>query len=524
MHKKLMMAVIVAMVLAGCQPPQTDTPVQPEVQESAVEELETQKDFGEIVDKSFVIKEDTNGVNADELDQYNIEAILDTELKTLECKQTVLYKNKEDVALDKVIFQVLPNAYESLETAPVLFGDVESIYPNGFEPGYIEFTEVKINDKVAEYTIYGDDNTLMNLALEEALNPNENVEISMTYTVQIPPAYDRFGYNGSTFNIANWYPVAAVYDEKGWHEDSYLAVGDPFYTDMAVYEMTYNVPNDYEVASTGVRTEKDESVEGRSIIKYSADLVRDSAWLASDSWNIYVDEVDGTTIRSYYFGEFNYPEEKAVEVARDSLIAFEYLFGEYPYSELAIVATDFPSGMEYPSLVMIAKDRYKSSRIEALEGVIAHEIGHQWWYGVVGNNQIEEAWLDESLTVFATAMYYGEKYGEDAYDNYVGRYAGTYSARKGGDGDGIVVKDLTQFESWSDYSNLIYRKGFLFIDALVEEYGKEDVIEFLQAYYQQKQFKTATTNDLVELGESFFGKKFIDMADEWLYNDTDYLK
>ncbi len=469
--------------------------------------------------KKFLITNDLNNVDLDRVDSYEIYAKFDPVNKLIHSSQKVRYVNKEDVDLNQVLFQILPNAYKSLDTAPVLFGDIDSIYPNGFEPGYIEFTKVLLNGQEADYVIEGSDETLLRIGLPEALKIGRNVEVEMEYTVKIPPAYDRFGYNESTFNIANWYPVAAVYDEEGWHEDGYLAVGDPFYTDIANYSVVYDVPESFEVASTGVRSKVDLE-DGRKQITYNAELVRDTAWISSEDWNIHSEEVDGTTVRSYYFGEVSFAQEKAFDAARSSIEIFNDLFGPYPYSELAVVATDFPSGMEYPSMVMIAKDRYRSARMNALESVIAHEIGHQWWYGVVGNDQVGEAWLDESLTVFSTAMYFGEKYGEQAYNNYVASYRKTYESRKNGDGDGIVVKNLNDFESWTDYSNLVYRKGMLFIDELKTTYGIEATLAFLQDHYKENKFKIANTDKLLKLGERHFDERFNDIVNEWLYNGT----
>jgi len=531
MHKKLISALLVTALLSGCQAP-VDMPEQNVVEASGmadttetgqVEEMsETETEVDDqssnmVSDKAFLLETDMNGVTQADLDHYTITAVLDAEAKRLACEQTLVYKNKEDQALEEVVIQVLPNAYRTVESAPVLFGDIDSIYPNGFAPGFIDFTSVKLEGQGVDYTLYGDDETLMKITFDQPLEVGDTIKLDMVYDVQIPPAYDRFGYNDSTFNIANWYPVAAVYDESGWNEDGYLAVGDPFYTDMGVYSITYDVPESYEIASTGVRTS--EVIEnGRKRVHYSAEFVRDSAWLTSDQWQVHVEEVEGTMIRSYYFGEFSFPEQKAVDAARDSIKSFNRIFGPYPYSELSVVATDFPSGMEYPTLVMIAKDRYKSARMNALESVIAHEIGHQWWYGVVGNDQIDEAWLDESLTVFSTAMYYGEVYGDDAYRSYVESYRNSYQRRKVDDGNGVVVKPLTEFASWSDYSNLVYRKGMLFIDALRDEYGKESVLEFMQKYYARYKFKTASTEKFLDLGKEHFGESFDALVDVWLYN------
>ena len=541
MHKKITTALLITALLTGCQVPEAATNqnvieasggVQTANAEAAASETMTEETSVEASEEAsgetsqeemmvskadFLLTTDFNGVNESDLDDYTISVKLDVDQKSLDCSQILKYINKEDVSLNEVVIQVLPNAYRTLESAPVLFGDTDSIYPKGFSPGYIDFTQVQVNGSEIDYELYGDDQTLMKIKLDTPLEPGAFVNLDMDYKVQIPPAYDRFGYNDSTFNIANWYPVAAVYDENGWNEDGYLAVGDPFYTDMAKYTITYDVPESYEIASTGVRTS--EVVEnGRKIINYQAQYVRDSAWLASDQWNVHVQEVEGTTIRSYYFGEFSFPEQKAVDAARDSILSFNRIFGPYPYSELAVVATDFPSGMEYPTLVMIAKDRYKSARMNALESVIAHEIGHQWWYGVVGNDQIDEAWLDESLTVFSTAMYYDEVYGEDAYKSYVESYEKSYQRRKADDGNGIVVKPLTDFASWTDYSNLVYRKGMLFIDALREEHGKESVLDFMKKYYETYKFKTASTEKFLALAKEHFGEGFDDLADIWLFN------
>lgn len=542
MIKKWIPVVIALVILTGCQVPDENQNVEAmgteqeekvvidqatnqEANEQKTSKQETQEtderihsDSTDLVSaKPFLMTTDTNGLKKEDLDVYNIHVYFDPDQKTLACEQRVVYKNKEDLDLDTLVFQVLPNAYKSLETAPVLFGDIDSIYPNGFGEGYLDFSEVLVDGKPVDYDFYGADDTLMSIGLESPLSPKESVEIEMVYTVKIPPAFDRFGYNDTTFNIANWYPVAAVYD-NGWKEDTYLPIGDPFYTDMASYKLVYNVPKNYEIASTGVRSKLEHDEADRKLITYEADFVRDTAWLASDSWNVHSEDVDGTMVRSYYFGEPNFSSDKAIETARHSLEVFNGIYGPYPYSELAVVATDFPSGMEYPAIVMIAKDRYKASRLNALESVIAHEIGHQWWYGVVGNDQIDEAWLDESLTVFSTAQFFGQKYGEDAYESYVNSYRNRYENRKSEDGDGVVSKPLTEFENWSDYSNLVYRKGMLFIDALCDEYGKENVLDFMKNYYEAYKFKTATTDDFIRLGVLYFGDDFKDLADVWIFN------
>ena len=146
MNRKLLAALLIAALLTGCQTPvenpeaeavssdnQNQTTQIAEVQSVESESVESEEMVASMVSASaFLIETDTNGIEKDQLDEYTIRATLDVESRVLECRQKVNYKNKEDIKLDYVVLQVLPNAYRSVDTAPVLFGDVDSIYPNGF--------------------------------------------------------------------------------------------------------------------------------------------------------------------------------------------------------------------------------------------------------------------------------------------------------------------------------------------------------------------------------------------------------
>src|SRR5699024_596396 len=138
----------------------------------------------------------------------------------------------------------------------------------------------------------------------------------------------------------------------------------------------------------------------------------------SEDFTIAQKEVDGTLVKLYYLDENPSMMKKSLEIGENSLKVFNKLFGQYPYGAYSIVMTEFPTGMEYPGIVFISEDYFREELSSRLEQVIVHETAHQWWYGLVGNDQIKEAWLDESLASYSESIYYKEIYGEEIGKQY----------------------------------------------------------------------------------------------------------
>lgn len=468
---------------------------------------------------STLIVNDYNNLNMEDLNQYNIDVDFDTEEKMYTAIQKIIYVNNEETPLSEVYFHIYPNTFREKETTPFLFGSFDSAFPNGFEPGYIDIKSISLKDKVVNnFEISGKGKTILRIPFEKELSPKEKIEIKMEYTVKMPPAQDRFGYGEKTFNLGNWYPIAAVYDDEGWNLDPYYSIGDPFYSDTSNYNVTIKAPKDIIIASTGnILSEEVEGNKKKWTIE--AKLVRDFAWAASKDFKIIEKDVDGTLVKVYVLNDDEDINNFAAETSYSSIEIFNKIFGKYPYGQYSVVATSFPSGMEYPGIVFIGEKYYHNVYKGSLEIVIAHETGHQWWYSVVGNDEIDEAWLDESLTSYSEVIYADEKYGESVGNNYYQRsVAGRYNSVKDSLPNEIVAKPLSEFENWDDYGSLAYTKGAMFVHAIEEKYGEDTLYNILKEYYKRYRFLNATTEDFVKVCEDITGDDFKALVDEWLYD------
>ena len=345
------------------------------------------------------------------LNKYIMDVIFDDESKRLMCNQNVEYVNNTNIALDKIYFHIYPNAFSKKEFAPFEKDEMNQAYPNGFNEGYIDIKNVLNNNNKLEYEIKGEKNDLLEVKIGRQLKPGEKISIDMKFNVKIPNSEGRFGYGENTINITNWFPIACVHDDRGWNLKSYEAIGDPFYSDTSNFYVKLLIPRKYKVGCTGnIISEKSDSE--KVLYEIQAKKVRDFAFILSDKFKIKKDTYKGVNINTYNLNEKLSTE--VTKIAKDSISIFSNLFGEYPYDTYSVIASDFYiGGMEYPTLVMIDQSLYNEKDKFLLEYVIAHETAHQWWYSVIGNDEISEPWLDEALTEYSTVLYFEEKYGKE---------------------------------------------------------------------------------------------------------------
>lgn len=442
---------------------------------------------------------------------YKIDVNFDPKTKIITANQEIFIKNNFDKSFSQLYFHIYPNAFQNIDTTPFPKEDIKLSYPNGFSPGKMEIKKISDKKGPLKYNING---TILEVALNEPIKPQENLKIFIEFKCILPPSQGRFGYGENTFNIANWYPILAVYDENGWHKDPYYKIGDPFYSDIALYDVNIQVPKDYTVAATGSLVSKE--VRGNHAIwEYKSDLVRDFAFVISDKFDVVEDKTNKTKVKSYFLkGDKN--GKKALEYATGALEVFSRLFGKYPYGDYCVVSSDFYiGGMEYPNIVIIGKEFYED--LELLEYIIVHETAHQWWYGLVGNDQVNEAWLDEALAEYSTILYYedvyGKKVGEDMYNQAI---LNPYKFYEMVNPPGHILRPLSQFEGWQDYSILVYSKGAIMLKELERRMGKGQFLKALKIFYKNNVYKNATTEDFIEVINHVTGTDWTDFIYKWL--------
>ncbi|MEU4196073.1 M1 family metallopeptidase [Kribbella sp. NPDC026611] len=233
------------------------------------------------------------------------------------------------------------------------------------------------------------DCTVAKVALPEPLTPGKRTSISFDVTLTAPYREDRFGRSGAFSFFGNALPVLAVHDGAGWHLDPDVGIGESFYTVAANFAVRLKHPAGLAVPSTGITT------DGLTIAKQ----VRDFAWAAGPFRSTESTSPHGVKIRTWAT-----PTVNVAGIAQEAAAAvddFSRRFGAYPYGELDLVVNDrwtSFSGMEYPGFVLLI----------APESPVVHEVAHQWWYGIVGNNEYADPWLDEAFATYASDLHDGD--------------------------------------------------------------------------------------------------------------------
>ena len=334
-------------------------------------------------------------------DNYTIVCSYDAETHVLSAVQTLKMTNRSENCFDEVKLHIYANQYrEDAATSVVPNAYRSKAYPNGASYGEISFDSVKVNGVPVAFTVGGQDCDILSVPIDGGLFPDKGAELELTYQVQLANAHHRLGYNDNTVNFGNWYPVLCHVDNGNYTESPYYNVGDPFVSDVANYDVSFTLPEGYLAAATGELTEA--TSEGGSVTyRYRADAVRDFALVASDKFTKITDTVGDTQVNYYYYADKD--AESSLAAACGMMKFLNEKVGKYPYSQYSVAETEFCyGGMEYPNLAMVA------SGGNSYREAVAHETAHQWFYGVVGNDQITDAWQDEGLAEYLTYLYLDE--------------------------------------------------------------------------------------------------------------------
>ncbi len=340
--------------------------------------------------------------NAKKLSTYTIEAGFDDSAKTLSAVMVFDFYNTTDNAFSELKFHLYPNAYRKDASLPVVDELTRSkAYKNGFSYGDIKIDSAKCGDTAVAYVVEGTDSDILTVPLGTEVFPQQNVKVEIVFEVCLANIWHRLGYGNNTINLGNWYPQLCVFKNGAWLTDPYYSNGDPFVSEMANYCVALTAHKDFMIAASGVPGEAQTKENDNVRTVYTAKSVRDFALVMSPKFQKASATVDSTTVNYYYFSDRAF--EESLSTATKALRYFSSTFGKYPYAKLDVVETDFCyGGMEYPCLVMITSGLEKRS----YETAIIHEIAHQWWYGLVGNDQVREAYLDEGLAEYSTLMFY----------------------------------------------------------------------------------------------------------------------
>jgi hypothetical protein len=259
------------------------------------------------------------------------------------------------------------------------------------------------------------DRTVAAVTLPTIVAPGETTNLAVEWTAHVPRTFARTGRIGQYYFIAQWFPKVGVLEPGGWNTHEFHSATE-FFADFGSYDVRITVPAGWMVGATG-RAEAAPAVrDGKATHRYRQDDVHDFAWVTSP------DLVERTArftharlpevqMRLLLQPEHGSQAERHFAATRAALGHYGEWFGPYPYGHITIVDPAWRSesgGMEYPTLFTAGTRWLAPTRVAEPENVTVHEAGHQFWYGIVANNEFEHAWLDEGINTFVTARVLAE--------------------------------------------------------------------------------------------------------------------
>ncbi len=341
---------------------------------------------------------------------------------------------------------------------------------------------------------FEDGDTMLHVPLPRSLLPGGKVVINMQYRVVFPPIastdWPPLASTGWTLNLiqaGEWYPALVPYIEgEGWHTWRYHPVGDPTIYPLTNISLNVRAGEGITVASGGPQGPVEDG-----LWRFRVERARGVAFLASDQYETASGEVDGIPITSYYLPDHAEAGSAAVDIASEAITLFEELYGPYPYDNLTIAENGYFGGMEYSALVSITDYAYYTFyglEASVLHVLTAHEIGHQWWYGAVGNDQVNEPWLDESMAFYGELLYY-ERYHPEYVNWWWESRVTQYNPY------GPVDATIYSYSDSASFIFSMYGQAALFMADLRETMGDEAFFAFIKDYYQTYQWQTVTADD-----------------------------
>ncbi len=415
--------------------------------------------------------------------------------------EEIRYTNIETTTLDEIYLRLYPNA-----------------------PGYggeMSVTTMTLRGRPVTPTIMME-GTALHLPLTPTLAVGEILTMSLDYVIQVPTTgaqgHGLFSHRRGVMSLPTAYAIIPVYDAEGWHLEVAPEYGDDVYADVALYQAWIDAPADTTLIASGTCAWLDTAQRG-SGWSCEAGPMREFVVVLGDYRRI-SRMVDGVVINSYVYPAHEAAGQQAAQYAADAFRAFSAHYGPYPYTELDVVETpNYLGGMEYPGLVVVEDNVYVSGT--RLQWLTAHEVAHQWWFGVVGNNPINEPWLDEALTQYSTMLYYEAVYGEEraaAIRTVEFQRVHERLARSGID---TPAGQPASAYGPGLYWDIVYDRGALYFHNLREELGDDLFFEFLRTYYQRHRYQIATPESFLATLEDVTGSRYLDLFETWIAGDQE---
>jgi hypothetical protein len=481
---------------------------------------------------------------------YKIKVSLNDKKHELSAYEEIKYINNSVTSLSYIYFHLWPNAYKDHNTALAKQllenGETDFYYSKPEERGYIDSLDFKVNGKSVKIEYDPVHIDICKLILNEPMRSHDTIIISTPFHVKLPDAkFSRLGHTEQAYYITQWYPKPAVFDNTGWHQMPYLNQGE-FYSEFGSFDVSITVPQNYLLAATGDRIDAFEEEEwlnmkvaetetlikaGRLIskpakfpesastyktIRFMQSNVHDFAWFADKRFHVLRDQIklpaSGRMVDTWVFFTDTQAElwKKSLEYVGDAALFYSYFIGDYPYNHVTAIDGVIAAGggMEYPNITVIGE----SSSDFSLETVIMHEVGHNWFYGILGSNERDYPGMDEGINSFYEMRYIQAKYpnkkltslfDRDSTFKFLGlnkfphkeSYNLAYLITARQNLDQPINTESSKFTKYN-YGAIVYAKSAIAFDYLMSAVGNEKFDNGMRFYFDNWKFKHPSPRDL----------------------------
>jgi hypothetical protein len=507
---------------------------------------------------------------------YEIWVELDAAGKMLLGKEEIVWTNPTKDAVPDMLLHLYWNAFKNEDSAFLREARAETLFSRGGSPedgewGWVDVTDIRLADgsdlkpSLAFVTPDGPetegDQTVARVLFPAPVQPGESVHLRIEFRSKVPRTVARSGYYRNSFFIGQWFPKPGVYEEgKGWNCHAYHQNSE-FFADFADFVVHITVPRGFVVGSSGKASETrvDES-SGTTTATYRQAMVHDFAWTADPRYlkierdfiadrevtpkeyedaaallGLSVDEVRLPNVKMTLLIE---PEHKGqierhFRALRAALKYYGLWYGPYPYETVTMVDPPFRTGsggMEYPTLFTAGTNVLASRNVLSPEGVIVHEFGHGYWYGLAANNEFEAAWLDEGFNTYSTGQVLAAAYGAGSMGFNVKGWPVDWFLRIPKTFDfetnRVAAINTVEFDpvtAWSwkfynggSYGANVYMRAATLLSTLERLLGEPAWPRIMRTYHMRYRFKHPTKADFIGVVNEIAGKDMTWFFDELL--------
>jgi hypothetical protein len=499
---------------------------------------------------------------------YKISVKLDDKSHSISAFEEFEYINNSPDKLDFIYIHLWPNAYRNGKTAlgKQIYKSGENFlrFGNDSIKGGIDSLDFKVNGQSIKWEYDSKHIDICKLYLNSSLNSGDRITVTTPFKVKIPSGeISRLGHVGQSYQITQWYPKPAVYDKNGWNQMPYLTQGE-FYSEYGSFDVSITLPKNYVVGATGdLQTESElsflndlakktketlggnpktagkaeknpvfpESSKELKTIRFKQSKVHDFAWFADKRFRVLKGEVElphskrKVTTWAMFTPRNEMVWKDAIEYINDGTYYYSLWNGDYPYNQVTAVDGTISAGggMEYPNVTVIGNT---GSKME-LEIVIVHEVGHNWFYGILGSNERVHGWMDEGLNTLNEMRYIETKYpnNKQLSDMVMGGkfHLNDLNHHDMGDvsyrfmtvlGEDQPIETSSENFSSGNYGFIMYQKTGLVFHYLKEYLGDANFNKVMSAYFEEWKFKHPQPEDMQKSMEASSGKDL-----SWLFVD-----